>query len=404
MDNSQTANIAKTNNFIYGLNVVLYNHAALTLITGSVLQSFMLESGISEQQVASFVSVLQIVQAIIMLFCSGLIDRMKSLIKMTALMQLSTLPMYIVLVVFSIWSDTPVDLKYWCIMLIGIAVNIMISMNSITSYKLPFHIMDMRSYGRIVAFSGAAGSLCGMLISLSMTYSLARWDYFNVMGIIFAAGGISTILASFFMFRMKEIGSLPKNKNNGPRKNLFLYRPFYLLLIPNLLRGIGTGILGLAVMIGYYYDILDSATSSYLVVVTNIASVAGNYAFGLLAKNEGKREGILLVVSTTFLAILLPFMLVGKNLWIFLGVYALIYFLSLFMSNAVPVMVLRIVDYDTVGQYTAWRMMIHTSGTAIAGFICIPMLELFGGILTLAIAGMMMLICAVSYYIIEKQK
>ena len=404
MDNSQTANIAKTNNFIYGLNVVLYNHAALTLITGSVLQSFMLESGISEQQVASFVSVLQIVQAIIMLFCSGLIDRMKSLIKMTALMQLSTLPMYIVLVAFSIWSDTPVDLKYWCIMLIGIAVNIMISMNSITSYKLPFHIMDMRSYGRIIAFSGAAGSLCGMLISLSMTYSLARWDYFNVMGIIFAAGGISTILASFFMFRMKEIGSLPKNKNNGPRKNLFLYRPFYLLLIPNLLRGIGTGILGLAVMIGYYYDILDSATSSYLVVVTNIASVAGNYAFGLLAKNEGKREGILLVVSTTFLAILLPFMLVGKNLWIFLGVYALIYFLSLFMSNAVPVMVLRIVDYDTVGQYTAWRMMIHTSGTAIAGFICIPMLELFGGILTLAIAGMMMLICAVSYYIIEKQK
>jgi MFS family permease len=404
MDNSQTANIAKTNNFIYGLNVVLYNHAALTLITGSVLQSFMLESGISEQQVASFVSVLQIVQAIIMLFCSGLIDRMKSLIKMTALMQLSTLPMYIVLVAFSIWSDTPVDLKYWCIMLIGIAVNIMISMNSITSYKLPFHIMDMRSYGRIVAFSGAAGSLCGMLISLSMTYSLARWDYFNVMGIIFAAGGISTILASFFMFSMKEIGSLPKNKNNGPRKNLFLYRPFYLLLIPNLLRGIGTGILGLAVMIGYYYDILDSATSSYLVVVTNIASVAGNYAFGLLAKNEGKREGILLVVSTTFLAILLPFMLVGKNLWIFLGVYALIYFLSLFMSNAVPVMVLRIVDYDTVGQYTAWRMMIHTSGTAIAGFICIPMLELFGGILTLAIAGMMMLICAVSYYIIEKQK
>ena len=403
MDNSKTANIAKTNNLIYGVNVVLYNHAALTLITGSVLQSFMLESGISEQRVASFVSVLQIVQAIIMLFCSGLIDRMKSLIKMTALMQLSTLPMYVVLVAFSIWSDTPVDLKYWCIMLIGIAVNIMISMNSITSYKLPFHIMDMRSYGRIVAFSGAAGSLCGMLISLVMTFSLARWEYFKVMGIIFGGGGIATVLASFFMFRMKELGSLPKS-NNGPRKNLFLYRPFYILLIPNLLRGIGTGILGLVVMIGYFYDILDSTTSSYLVVVTNVASVAGNYAFGLLAKNEGKREGILLLISTIILAVMLPFMLVGKNIWIFLFVYAAAYFLSLFMSNAVPVMVLRIVDYDTVGQYTAWRMMIHTSGVAIAGFICIPMLELFGGIITLALAGIMLLICAVSYYIIEKQK
>lgn len=404
MEHSKTTNIAKTNNLIYGVNVVLYNHAALTLITGSVLQSFMLESGISEQRVASFVSILQVVQAIIMLFCSGLIDRMKSLIKMTALMQISTFPMYIVLVAFSIWSDTPVDLKYWCIMLIGVAVNIMISMNSIISYKLPFHIMDMKSYGRIVAFSGAAGSLCGMLISLGMTYSLARWDYFKVMGIIFGAGGIATVLASFFMSRMKELGSLPKNNNNGTRKNLFLYRPFYILLIPNLLRGIGTGILGLVVMIGYYYDILDSTTSSYLVVVTNVASVAGNYAFGLLAKNEGKREGILLLISTTILAIMLPFMLVGKNIWIFLCVYAAVYFLSLFMSNAVPVMVLRIVDYDTVGQYTAWRMMIHTSGVAIAGFICIPMLELFGGIITLVLAGAMLLICAVSYYIIEKQK
>ena len=157
-------------------------------------------------------------------------------------------------------------------------------------------------------------------------------------------------------------------------------------------------------MIGYFYDILDSTTSSYLVVVTNVASVAGNYAFGLLAKNEGKREGILLLISTIILAVMLPFMLVGKNIWIFLFVYAAAYFLSLFMSNAVPVMVLRIVDYDTVGQYTAWRMMIHTSGVAIAGFICIPMLELFGGIITLALAGIMLLICAVSYYIIEKQK
>ena len=102
--------------------------------------------------------------------------------------------------------------------------------------------------------------------------------------------------------------------------------------------------------------------------------------------------------------LLFPFMLVGKNVWIFLGVYCLILFLRLFMDNAIPVMVFRIVDYDTVGQYSAWRMMVHTLGIAIAGFICIPMLELFGGVLTLILTGAMLLICAIAYYVVEKQK
>jgi predicted MFS family arabinose efflux permease len=157
-------------------------------------------------------------------------------------------------------------------------------------------------------------------------------------------------------------------------------------------------------MIGYYYDILDSTTSSYLLVISNLASIAGNYFFGLFAKNEGKKEGKLLLVSTTCMFLLFPFMLVGKNVWIFLGVYCLILFLRLFMDNAIPVMVFRIVDYDTVGQYSAWRMMVHTLGIAIAGFICIPMLELFGGVLTLTLTGSMLLICAIAYYVVEKQK
>ena len=396
--------ILKKNNFIYCITLVLYNYASLTLITGSIIQSFMIESGISEQRVATFVSILQVVQAVIMIFCSGLIDNLKNVIKVSALLQLFTFPLFGVLVLFCYFNEVPVDLKYWTIMIVGIAVNMLISMCTILAYKLPFHIMDMKSYGKLIAFSGAAGGLCSMGLSLLMTFTLARWDYFTVMGMIFGVGGILTIVVSLYMLRLKEVGTLPPKNENAPKKNMLLYRPFYILLIPNLMRGIGYGIISLAVMIGYYYDILDSTTSSYLLVISNLASVAGNYFFGLFAKNEGKKEGKLLLVSTTCMFLLFPFMLVGKNVWIFLGVYCLILFLRLFMDNAIPVMVFRIVDYDTVGQYSAWRMMVHTLGIAIAGFICIPMLELFGGVLTLTLTGAMLLICAIAYYVVEKQK
>ena len=78
--------ILKKNNFIYCLTLVLYNYASLTLITGSIIQSFMIESGISEQRVATFVSILQVVQAVIMIFCSGLIDNLKNIIKVSTIL------------------------------------------------------------------------------------------------------------------------------------------------------------------------------------------------------------------------------------------------------------------------------------------------------------------------------
>ena len=61
------------------------------------------------------------------------------------------------------------------------------------------------------------------------------------------------------------------------------------------------------------------------------------------------------------------------------------------------------VDYNCLGQFTAWRMGIYTLGTAIGG-VCVPLLlDLVGGFNTLLIAGITMLVCGVGYYVFDRK-
>ena len=68
----------------YYISQVLYNLAYL-LTTGSVIQAFMTECSISEEYVSFYVALLQMVQVFIMLLVSGRIERIKNIIKATAL-------------------------------------------------------------------------------------------------------------------------------------------------------------------------------------------------------------------------------------------------------------------------------------------------------------------------------
>ena len=61
----------------------MYNTAIL-MIAGSVIQAFLLENGINEVLVTSYLSVVQIVQVSVMLVVSLLIDRVKKIVRLCA--------------------------------------------------------------------------------------------------------------------------------------------------------------------------------------------------------------------------------------------------------------------------------------------------------------------------------
>ena len=73
------------------------------------------------------------------------------------------------------------------------------------------------------------------------------------------------------------------------------------------------------------------------------------------------------------------------------------------VNYAVPAAVVKFVDYDVAGQYNAGRMILHTLGISLAGFVCVAMFELFGPLLTLIFSGCCQLFSGLGYYMFLKK-
>ncbi len=386
------------NHILYLTHGSLYS-ILMALSSGSVFQSFMLESGIGENEVSVYVSVIQIAQMATMLLLSKAADAVKDVRKTIALTLLTFLPFFLTVFGLCYMQDMAVDVKYRILFGVSFVLNLVLGFYVVLSYKLPHHVMDIRDYGKITGVSGViSGSTC-MLLSMAIPFLLRWCDYFDTMLIFFGIGIVVSIVAPVVCMSLRETGSgvlsLPKQ-----RINIFRYKPFYLLLIPNFMRGFSTGILNLITVIGYACNLLDSSTAAIVVIMTQIASLLSSQLYSILV---GKyRNGMILLVTSIAFCVTVPMAIVGNATWVFLAVYFAAYFVMNLITIAVPVLVANRIEYNCLGQYTAWRMALHTLGTALGG-LCVPLLlnrvGVFGALL---VCGVTMLPCGIGYYLFER--
>lgn len=388
----------KKNIRTYCISMTLYN-TALIFISGSILQAFLLESGIGEKVVARDVAIFQLVQSISMLLFSGVSDKIKNVIKSCAWLSLNTILLLLPMLYYSMVSLPRID-ENLVILIAGCFSNTAVGLYNIIVYKLPYHIMNMRDYGKAVAVSGFLYGVSGILVSFFMTFFIKRYEYFSVMKIVLILCIIMTVIAFVLGLRYIKISGNVEEKKQNNKINLLKYKPFLLLCVPNFLRGFGNGIVMVVVTIGYYFKIIDKVSSSYVVILTNAGVLLSCLLYSKIAK-KGRNAKITLYSSIVTL-FFLSGMFVGNSTIIFLICYAVAYFAVNLLGNAIPVFVTEIVDYEVLGQYTAWRMLLFTIGSALSSFVAIKMAENLGGLLTMCFAGVMFLITGIGYYVCEK--
>ena len=372
--------------------------AVLLIAVGPLLQTFMLEMGMAADVVSRTVSVFQVVQGSIMLLCASLVEKIKNVTKACAVLALNPLCLLLVMIFFSITgAKNALPGAYIAVLAGGCITNVLLGLYNVLTYKRPYHIMDMREYGRITANGSVIIGIFGMALSFLMTFCLGTFSYFHVICGFSVGGTILLICASFVAFSFHEMESSENYTKPQQKKiNLFRYKPFYILFVPNLLRGIAAGVFGVAVTIGYYFDILNSMTSSFMNVAVYVGTILSGILYVRIAKkwNNGK----ITLVFTILSAISLPIMLLGKSTVVFLVAYMLSYLFIQLFSTAIPVSVSEFVDYQVMGRYTAWRMMLQTVGVAIGGFLVPILLAHIGGIPTLLFAGGLNVLTGVGYY------
>lgn len=373
---------------------------SVLIISGTIMQTFLLESGIQSHLVSTYVSAMLIVQVAVMILSSKKIEKVRNILRVTALVQFFQVALLGTFFLLCFVHDIQPEVKYIAVFVIGIIVNAALGIYNVISYKLPYHIIDMHRYGHVLGVSGILSGIVGIVFSVVITAFLEKYEYFSVMKIFLPISFMFPITSGICTLLFKEKQYIEERNDDSKSINLFTYKPFLQLFVPNLFRGFTCGIFNIMATVGYHCNLLNSVTAGYLLVITNASMIMSCFCYSIIAKKH--IEKWIILFSSICIAILMPIMFAGKSAYVFLTVYGIGYFVVNLVNYSVPIAVVEIVDYDVIGQYSAWRMMLNTLGTAIAGFVCIPMIDIMGVMATFIIAGLMQFASGISYFLCMK--
>lgn len=390
----------------YYLTTAMYVTMQAT-INGAVMQSYMLNSGISAARVSAFLSVLQAAQVLVYLLGAQAADRVKNVIRFNGISELLGAPFFAVMMLLGLETQLSADVKYVVMLVMGFLTNLLAGMHSVLAYKVLYHIIDVNRCGTVTAYGGIATSIFGLAHSSLLTFLLGRGEYFHIMTLFWGVGIGFMVFSGLLTLSLKKVNetqvSMPGH-GTGKRINMLRYRPFRLLILPNLLRGFSTGLFGIIPVIGSECGILDGQGAGYLVVVVNIATYLGSFIYAKACTHHRRAGANLLLGSSVIMAVFLPVMLAGGSREVFLTAYGIAYVAFQIISIAVPMLVMEVVDYNVMGQYSGWRMLLHMLASVVAVGASTFLLDIFGGMVLLTAAGLMQLASGAAYYVVISEK
>lgn len=375
----------------------LCHNLQLLMLDGAILQTFLIECGFSAEKTGLFFSLMKLLQVAVILVFSHVAERTRHVRRAIALLFFAVLPFAVLLFVFALLGGAEGALAAVLLYAAGSLFCVAIGAYNILFYKLPYSIMDMASYGRVCGIAGAIGGGATFLLSLLLTLLQGKLGFFPVMRGAYLGAVAVALLAVPVTLLLREHPVPAAEAPQAAPPRLFTYRPFTLLLLPNLLRGFASGIIGVIVTVGYAAGRLDAASASLVAVVTGGVGILGSLAYA--AVTSRLRPGRVLLLSGAAIALFLPLTVLLGGTAAFLALYGIAYFFVTQVDNTVPVAVTRFVDYGMISRYTGGRMLLHTLGISLGGFVSVGICRLWGPLPLMLIAAAAVLAFAVSYFL-----
>lgn len=384
------------NNIRYICAMTLYQLAGM-MIAGSVLQAFWLENGLTQAQVTGILSLFQLVQVGGMMLFSLMVDRIRSTLavyRVTVILQVVFLGS---LVVLCLMRGMELNLKYAVMLGFGLFSQCVMAVHGIVDYKVPYLVMDVHEYGKISGYVGVVYGISGAALSAVMSWATAAGDYNRTMMIFFGLG-IGMLLAAYLVSGgFETVATAPAEPKNGQKKkvNIFKYKPFWVLLLPNFLRGLCSGVLNTAMTIGYSMGLTNQSSGAVLTLLLQLATIIGCFIYSRISHGT---NGKIILVSSLTLLVSMPAMVMGQSLILFYAMYLLANFFVNFINYAVPTAIVEMVSYKYIGQYTSWRMLVYTLGAAVANATMTGVMEGIGVLGLMIAAAMCQVISGIVYW------
>jgi len=158
----------------------LVKNFILLMLNGSVIQMFLAECGIPEQNITFYVSLMQIVQLSVMTAFAPFLDKIKNIIRVTAFIYVLAVPIVLLSMYFCFNQNMDADLMFGAYLLAGLLLGVGIGLDNRVTYKLPYHVLNMERYGIVEANSGVIAGVFSVIMSLILAYTQSKYEYFSV--------------------------------------------------------------------------------------------------------------------------------------------------------------------------------------------------------------------------------
>ncbi len=381
--------------------------AASALSTGSVLTAFFLRGGISEARIGGYLSVIQLVNFVISMLLAGVSSRSKDtrrpLFGITVISGGVT-ALHALFCLFG--TDTPIFFP--TVLLIGCVIAILTALRTIYSYKLPCEVMDLRYYSIYAGYQGLFIGAAGISVGFLLPLFYERYSFMAVTGCAFALAGIFHLISAIFVYRLVPCGSSETAKDTPAEARgvsafagvvaLWNHKTFRALLLPNILRGFGAGLISMYSVFVISEGIFTEETVSLITAALNIGTLLSCFMYVWAVRKIGIPMTGLLGCAVF---VLLCFSVLGSPM-VCLVLYTVAYIGYNVVCCAIPDMIYRSVGSDIISLFHTWRLAMTQLGLTAATALYSVLIAHVPIIWILVIGTAAFMLCGVGYYLYYK--
>ena len=382
----------------------------LHTISGSclaILPVYFLRSGLSEIQISVYSSLAQTINLAISLSFAGITANMKDSRPAIAVILIiqALLTAGYALFCFFAFNTTAI---FIIVLAIASIVAMASAVYTIFSYKLPCEIMEMESYSTYIAYSGLVCGIMGTLFSLLLPLLFQRYAYFPVAAFCIILSSVALILCAIVNLLLKP---LAQGQQNVPVKqihfnpindfrDLISNREFRILFIPNILRGVGSGLLSVISLVAVQAFFMEDGDVPMITAAGNIGTFLASFLYLFLVKHIGiPKTGMVggVIAGAICLAAF-------GNAYTFLAFYCIASVGLHLMGNAMPNMIYCSVDPSIMSRFHTWRLALLALGSAIGTPIYAALLGKVPVIVLFAISTAATILSVLGYYLLYRSK
>lgn len=375
---------------------------------GPVFQSFLVHAGLSAAQIGLHGSVGSAAGTVGTLLLMGVADRLRLRVRAFVLCGLASCVDPIVLLALALLGrgdGLSPTVVLAAIVAVAAVLQTVASLHSMVYAGLIVRLFRQGNLGRVHGASGVLSGAAAIAFGLLVARVLATADAPGGFAVCFAAAVPLLVVAALVNGKLVELPELASSHGTGATplvpwsaiRTVFRLPQFRDLLVPNLLRGLLSGVELFAWVVGLKSLDMPAAYIGLAATVQAVSgSILGSAVIGLCSDRWG--PGPVVFGGSLLSGGSLAAMVLTRSPEWFLAFFGLLTLGASLVALGVPLGTYRIVPPDLLGAYSGFRRMLVSAAGAVSMPLVGVLLESVGAVPVFVAGSAVSLLMGIGYW------